>query len=240
MDSKELSFKMGKRLKEERERKGLSHVGLSNALYERYGVRIAKDSLINYEVCVENHAKSFKNNGMRVEYLRYLADFYGVSTDWLVGLSNVRNPNPSVRSICEVLGLTESSVGVLREWIIENKDFFGVGKALNAFLTEGEFIWAMTDMNLLLRQLNGLNTIIDTSEERIERKAEPTMDSVRKFIGEIDDAKMRAGYHRFEAIDHFTAALDNLSGYREAEVRSNQALQKVRTKFVEMFEKEDQ
>lgn len=88
MDSKELSRLTGRRLKEVRERHGLSHVALSDAIQERYGVRIAKDSLINYEVSDEHHTKAYKNNGMRVEYLRYLADFYGVTTDWLLGLSD--------------------------------------------------------------------------------------------------------------------------------------------------------
>lgn len=84
--SKKQSLEMGKRIKTERERHGFSHVELSDMIYVMYGVRISKDSLINYEVSDESHAKSLKNNGMRVEYLRYLAGVFGVTTDWLCAM----------------------------------------------------------------------------------------------------------------------------------------------------------
>lgn len=132
MDIKELSLKMAKRLKDEREAKKLSHAGLSDALYEKYGVRIAKDSLINYEVSSEHHTKSFKNNGMRIEYLRYLADFYEVSADWLLGISDTRTRNAEVSQIGESTGLNPQAV----ENIIALKDLHPDIETYNCLLRD--------------------------------------------------------------------------------------------------------
>lgn len=140
MDSKELSRRMGRRLKEEREKLGLSHIALSDAIFERYNVRIAKDSLINYEVSDEHHTKAYKNNGMRVEYLRYLADFYEVSADWLLGLSDVRSIDAGTKFICEYLGLSENAIYSLQQ--ISSKKMFdlweqAMDSELHFYPTEG-------------------------------------------------------------------------------------------------------
>lgn len=133
MVSKELSLIMGERLKKERVAKKLSHSGLSDAIYEKYGVRIARDSLINYEVSTEHHSKSFKNNGMRVEYLRYLADFFEVSTDWLLGISDTRTQNAEVSQIGNSTGLSSKAV----ENLIELKNQHPAIEAYN-FLLENK------------------------------------------------------------------------------------------------------
>lgn len=80
-----LSFAMAQRLKYLRKSKKLSHASLCKQLKERYGVSISRDMLIQYEVTSEQHKKKFANNGMRVEMLRILADFYGVSADFILG-----------------------------------------------------------------------------------------------------------------------------------------------------------
>lgn len=112
---------MAERLKQLREGRGLSHDKLSKALADQYGVKISPDSLINYEVADANHTKAYKNQGMRVEYLRCLADFYQVSADYLLGLS----PNPTndkdLDAVCKYTGLSESSIYRLRN-IIEPSD----------------------------------------------------------------------------------------------------------------------
>jgi len=110
MDGKALSIETAKRLKEERQNKSLSHVALSNKLKEAYGIDISKDSLQNYEVATESHTKSFANNGMRVEYLRCFADFYGVSTDYLLGLSDIRSCNETLQDIHSKTGLSQSAI----------------------------------------------------------------------------------------------------------------------------------
>lgn len=162
MDIKELSLKMAKRLKEEREAKKLSHAGLSNALYEKYGVRIAKDSLINYEVSSEHHTKRFKNNGMRIEYLRYLADFYEVSADWLLGISNTRTRKANVSQIGESTGLSAQAV----ENLIELKDKHPHVEAYN---------YLFEDKSLLSYIVNYLSCFTLAEYEKEPHKNIPTV-----------------------------------------------------------------
>lgn len=108
----EKSFIMAERLKQLREEKGLSHEKLSKALFDQYGVKISSDSLINYEVADAGHTKAYKNQGMRVEYLRCLADFYGVSADYILGQINDPCRIPSA---IDELGLSEKAV----KWLAE-------------------------------------------------------------------------------------------------------------------------
>lgn len=115
MDKKQFSIKMGERLKRLRKTRGLSHERLQAAILEKYGEKISKDSLINYEVVDENHTKRFKNNGMRVEYLRCFSDFYHVSADYLLGLSDIESVDTTTRDICEKTGLSEHTVSRLMQ-----------------------------------------------------------------------------------------------------------------------------
>lgn len=117
MDKQEISFVLGKRLKELREERGLSHVDLIKQLNERYGVAVSRDSVMAYEISDETRAKASKlpNMGMRVEYLYCLADFYGVSLDYLLGRTDEKTIDIDVRSICEKTGLSKESVEILSE-----------------------------------------------------------------------------------------------------------------------------
>lgn len=47
------------------------------------------------------------------ETLVKIANFFSVSTDYLLGVSKIRNPDTSIRTICEVLGLSEQTVSSL-------------------------------------------------------------------------------------------------------------------------------
>lgn len=107
------SFVMAERLRALREARGLSHYKLSKALEDRYDIKISSDSLMNYEVADANHSKKYKNMGMRVEYLRCLAKFYGVSTDYLLGLAEEQTPDPTIQSACRYTGLSEKAIEVL-------------------------------------------------------------------------------------------------------------------------------
>ena len=104
---------MATRLKQLREERGLSHQKLSDTIDETLGVSISKDSLMKYEVATEHHSTPFKNLGMRVEYLTALATFYGVSTDYILGLTDIRSPSIDTQAIIEQTGLTEKNTLLL-------------------------------------------------------------------------------------------------------------------------------
>ena len=109
---KDSSLTMARRLKDLREQRGLSHVSLSAALNEKYGIEISRHSLMNYEVSDPNHSKSYINEGMRVEYLRCLADFYQVSSDYLLGFTKDPSRHPCA---ADDLGLSIENISYLRD-----------------------------------------------------------------------------------------------------------------------------
>lgn len=128
LDNKELSFLMGRRLKELRESRGLSQEKLRAELHKKYNSAddgkkeyakkrnkdsiISKDTLIKYEKTDGLAPNPYANGGMNVEYVRYFADFYGVSADYLIGLSDIASADTSIQAICK-----SSSIP---EWIVKN------------------------------------------------------------------------------------------------------------------------
>lgn len=137
MDKAALSIKTATRLKELRKSRGLSHEKLREKLYELYGIEISRASLMNYEVANENHSRFGANCGMQCEYIQCFSDFYGVSADYILGLSDVKSSNPDVRSVCEYTGLGEEAISNIRN---ESHDAVCL-KALNDFLSIDYVLW---------------------------------------------------------------------------------------------------
>lgn len=109
------SVEIAKRLRSLRESVGLNPEQLSRAIYEKSGVKIGRNSIINYEVGESYNTKTDKNLGMRAEYVIALADFYGVSTDYLLGRTpdDVKTPDMDKRAVCDYTGLSEKAVSRL-------------------------------------------------------------------------------------------------------------------------------
>lgn len=118
MDKQRVSFTLGSRLEELRKSKGLTHVALAKQLKEAYGIEVSRDSLMAYEISSEFRAKASKlpNLGMRIEYLYCLADFYGVSLDYLLGKTDVMTPDIKIRDACELTGLSSDTISLLHAY----------------------------------------------------------------------------------------------------------------------------
>jgi DNA-binding XRE family transcriptional regulator len=75
----------------------------------------------------------FYENGERLpnaaDLLR-IATVCGVSTDWLLGLSDVKNPDATLQGVCAYTGLDEGAVELLH-----NKDYSPLLDLVNALLT---------------------------------------------------------------------------------------------------------
>lgn len=100
------SIKIANRLKELRSKKELSFEQLKKVLLEEYDIKISVDSLKNYEI-TEDHIRANSNLGMRIEYLNCFADFYGVTTDYLLGRTDDPSPHPSA---VDELGLSNYAI----------------------------------------------------------------------------------------------------------------------------------
>lgn len=150
---KNSSLIMAQRLKELRTEKKLSHESLRKALIEKYEIDISIDSLKNYEVSNPQHIKAYKNEGMRVEYLRCLADFYGVSSDWVIGLSDVRTKDIDIQTAVNTTGLSDDAVIMLSD--MNSKHFNSYGKF---FLTELNLLLLREDFRDIVTLISHLPT----------------------------------------------------------------------------------
>ncbi len=108
------------RIKTLRKSKNLSHQTLANELAKKYNIKISKDSLIQYEITDEHHTKWDKVKGMNIEYLYCIADYFNVSTDYLLG----NTPNPTqdkdLDAVCKYTELSEKAI----EKIIIHKNWY--------------------------------------------------------------------------------------------------------------------
>ena len=104
---------IAERLKALREEKHLSHAKLSERMKNEFGLEISTTSLMNYEVSDLSHRKARKNLGMRAEYLCAFSKLYGVSTDYILGLSDTKSSNTSVQTITAATGLAECNAKLL-------------------------------------------------------------------------------------------------------------------------------
>lgn len=105
---------LGKRLKELRGE--LSQSKLVKDFIEQTNTTLTAQSLGRYE------------NGDRKpdsEMLLALAKYYGVSADYLLGLSGVKEINADKKSVCEYTGLSEESIDMLEriKSNISNEDY---------------------------------------------------------------------------------------------------------------------
>lgn len=105
---------MAERLKEERKRIPISHEKLSEKIKDAYKVKVSVDSLKNYEVTDPGSERFGKNIAMRVEYLSCLADYYGVSMDYLAGKAKHRTTDPTLQAAAAYTGLSDNALEALR------------------------------------------------------------------------------------------------------------------------------
>jgi hypothetical protein len=158
MQNKDLSLVTSKRLKKLRNEMGISHSKLAAALVEKYNIRISSDVLKNYEVTDEFHTKFNAVKGMNIEYLFCLAEFYGVSTDYLLGKSDIKSPNIKKIEMHKKIGLNDEAINVLEKVNKTQKDTLYL---LNDFIASKDIFFII----YLIQLLVNLHRHSDYSEE---------------------------------------------------------------------------
>lgn len=195
MDKKILSFTVGERLKALRLERNLSHEKLCKQMEYKYKISISRDSLIAYEIADETRAKASKlpNLGMRLEYLYCLADFFGVSLDYLVGKTDIKVPDCNIQFICKYTGLSEDSIETLR--------------FLNYSL-DGTYIIPTVDLLIRQEELppeNSLDFCYDVDNSSSDEDAE--------FIKEKEDWKRKQYIPILSIIENYLSLVPNPNSF---------------------------
>ncbi len=163
------------RLIDLRKEKKLSLEQLSREL-EKRGVIISHTNLMYYEIGDPYHKLYNRTRSMSIEILAALADFYGVTLDYLMGFTTSRTIE--YQSISDLIKLGDDAIdNILRlQEDDEYIEFSYHGKAmtvLNAMFRDKRVLLAIRDMaNSEIAHRNNLFTSTDTFRERCENDEE--------------------------------------------------------------------
>lgn len=143
-----------KRLKELRETnkgKKLSHEKLHEEL-KKLNINVSVQSLKDYEVTDVYHSKFRATKGMSIETLYNLAEFYNVSVDYILGISDNFTTDDELNFVCNYTGLNEKAViriSVMKNYCMDydgmrvsgNDAFEVLNDYLSAFVSEAVSIY---------------------------------------------------------------------------------------------------
>lgn len=169
------SLIMATRLRELREQKKLSHNALSKAIKDKYNIDISRDSLMSYEVADPHHTKAYKNEGMRVEYLRCLADFYGVSANYLLGISN----DPAIKSY------TVDELGLSKE-VVEHLNHYRSQKDADSFISGINMLLTAPRIFTLAKEIDRLHANANKEIKRLTAHADSDTNDLLLTALELD------------------------------------------------------
>ena len=129
---------MYERFEEARKDKGLSIQDVTNAT----GVH---KSMIS---ALENEPKDGKIRDVGYSNIVKLAQFYGVSIDWLLGISDVRSPEINLQSACKYTGLTEKTIAEIRKLCVDGffNDENEFSELLEVLFTNGTFRFLLDEL----------------------------------------------------------------------------------------------
>lgn len=158
--------KCSERLRELRQERKESHQTLANCFGEDETGKnaITKQTLMNYEQAAKNGGgptgkesdKTKSICGMSIKTLVMLANHFGVSTDYLLGLSDCRSVDPDIASAIKTTGLDEKSIAVLHS-MTEHDILGGAAKYKPGVYQRG----LLDAINMLLPSKTGRALLLD-------------------------------------------------------------------------------
>lgn len=103
---------IGERVKDLRNAKGLTLKELSEAIQAKTGHYIAVSTLSDLEA----YGNSDKvNKEPRLSTIKAITEYFGISLDYLAGISEVKSPNIERQAINKMLGLSENAIEFLEK-----------------------------------------------------------------------------------------------------------------------------
>ena len=224
---------IAERLKALREEKHLSHAKLSERMKNEFGLEISTTSLMNYEVSDLSHRKARKNLGMRAEYLCAFSKLYGVSTEYILGLSDTKSSNASVQTITAATGLTECNAKLLNLAHSANKSPDDMQELVDYICQ------IVLKERIFAEQIN----IDEETEKYIKRKASVMASTLPTFIDTIIEMASATNllldsYSQIESTDYRNPGLSDLTYNEFVEYKiyqiANVITWELRRKFIEI------
>lgn len=194
--------KIAERIKELRVSKGLSREKLSNELRNQYGISISTDCLQNYEVVNKNQCRYGKLKGMKIEYLICFADYFGVSTDFILGLTDVRSQKTNIKSINQATGLDETAI----KYLMTTKTFSKSTVSDSKFTAED----ALAFYSHLISDVRVLETVAFAIDRLASIQNRGLTESEKVVFKDSDEAISFYQYKIQKTLDSFVKGLSKL------------------------------
>jgi len=218
------------RIKELRKSKNLSHQRLAEELTNKYSIKISKDSLLQYEIDKEYHAKWDKVKGMNIEYLYCIADFFEVSADYILGFTNNPTTDKDLDAVSKYIGLGQEAVEKLNRYAKMDIDYPNYTNALshlNMFIKEDSFYI----FDYLDKYIQSICFCKFLEQEY------PKADLSARSLGIVINSKTGEIKHRDISEDEEEARKDYLEEVEEKQPLYLYTLQKMFIDFVEQYGK---
>lgn len=191
-----LSIEIAHRLKALRlsypteDKKPLSREKLSELIEKKYAAdefKLSRFSIMNYEIDDIVHKDFGSNLGMSAKVIYYLSDFFGISSDYIVGRREEKTPDNSLAGAVAYTGLSETAMDNLR------RAAFLHSSTINRLFENDDFL--MLSVNL--RQLEGNN------QELIEDIEEAREQSYQSDLGGIYEKLRYLKLNLYETCERF-------------------------------------
>lgn len=132
-------------------------------LFAKRFKELREEKKINQKECAEQlgisrGSISFYENGERlpdIESIYAMSNFFDVSADYLIGLSNIKSPNFDIQFVCKFTGLSEAALKTIRGYRLAQLD---EQKKLTYFLNKGEKGYTLAD-----NVINNINDFIEST-----------------------------------------------------------------------------
>ena len=172
-------------------------------------------------------------NSPDIKTVPIIANFFGVSTDYLLTEKGVRTTNPKVTEVCEYTGLSEKAVEFLHDLRSRaNGDEAALKKLVVIHTLEQKYNYCTNELETLLKKYPELKTIVDDfrNTQHIDYKSfdDPKYKDVLRCLMILDETNSELKTFKGRLVNESKFSLEALSELlsdtQRAEFASNLAL----------------
>lgn len=181
-----------------------------------------------------------KEKGYDYRTIKCIAEYFGVSLDYLINNTDIQSPDPYVKISCDYTGLSEKAVSNLHNIIKKSSeqdlsDDFAIRDLSKQFI---DYLLSNNDLFAISALISECCSFYQLSNEALEALIE--FNDLSAFSA-AKDRENRARVARYEAIEYFTKCIDSFVDSDGLKQKNSELLNKSTAQFhkiVEELEKE--
>lgn len=154
------------------------------------------------------------------ESLKFISNYFSVSADYLLGLSDVRSSNPNMKIVCDYTGLSEDAVQALRDALASVQHYCALSDLIESDDYLNFYLCRVREETIALDKLcEDLKANFPTKEQ-LKQKAFELADSVTAAQERLEVALYRLS-------DSLTFDVNELYSSRNALYKATELIDKI-------------